>query len=109
MKIHERFPTVHLCAADLNGKDAKVTIKSIKSGEVTNEKGETSKCYLLEFDNAKKSMVLNKTNWKLIATHYGQDDDAWLGKEITLYPTKCQSFGETKDCIRVRGKKGGLK
>jgi hypothetical protein len=54
-------------------------------------------------------MVMNKTNAKLIASHYGDDTDNWTGKEITLYPTTCQAFGETVPCIRVRGKKGGLK
>jgi phage-related protein len=26
----------------------------------------------------------------------------WAGRQITLYPTQCEAFGKTVDCIRVR-------
>jgi hypothetical protein len=82
------YPSTYLSAADLGGKDAKVVIQSVKKERITSETGETSDCFLLTFAKAKKAMVMNK---------------------ITLYPTTCQAFGETVPCIRVRGKKGGLK
>ena len=109
MKIHEMYPSTYLSAADLGGKDAKVTIETVKKERITSETGEQSDCFLLTFAKAKKAMVMNKTNAKLIASHYGDETADWTGKEITLYPTTCQAFGETVPCIRVRGKKGGLK
>lgn len=49
--------------------------------------------------------VLNKTNAQTIAKVLGSPEtDDWRGKRITLYPTTCQAFGETVDCVRVRDK-----
>lgn len=109
MKIHKMFPSTYLSAADLEGKDVELVIDSLKQDKITSETGETSECYLLSFQKAKKAMVLNKTNTKAIASHYGDETDDWKGKKITLYGTTCKSFGEIVPCIRVRAKKGGLK
>ena len=32
----------------------------------------------------------------------GVDTDSWIGKDITLYATRCDSFGDVEECIRVR-------
>jgi hypothetical protein len=32
----------------------------------------------------------------------GPDIDAWPGKSIVLFATRCMSFGEVEDCIRVQ-------
>jgi hypothetical protein len=47
-------------------------------------------------------MVLNLTNWDLIATFCGADSDTWTGKDIILYPTTTTFGSKTVDCIRVR-------
>jgi hypothetical protein len=53
-----------------------------------------------------KALVLNKTNWKTINEVLGSDEtDDWAGKQITLYATEVESFGETVLAIRVRLKK----
>ncbi len=33
---------------------------------------------------------------------FGTDTDGWLGKEVTLFATKCVSFGEVEECVRLR-------
>jgi hypothetical protein len=33
---------------------------------------------------------------------FGTDTDGWIGKDITLFATKCTSFGETEECVRIR-------
>jgi hypothetical protein len=32
----------------------------------------------------------------------GTDADTWAGKNITIFATKCMSFGEAEECLRVR-------
>lgn len=104
MKVSIMFPSKFVCAADLNGKPINKTIKGVKGEDLRMEDGSKERKYLLYFSDAKKPLVLNKTNAHLIAGMYGGESDAWAGKPITLYPTTCSCFGETVDCIRIKDK-----
>lgn len=33
---------------------------------------------------------------------FGSDTDSWIGKDVTLFATKCLSFGEIEECVRIR-------
>jgi hypothetical protein len=33
---------------------------------------------------------------------FGTETDAWIGKDVTLFATKCMSFGEVEECVRIR-------
>jgi hypothetical protein len=61
---------------------------------------------LVRFKDAKKPMILNKVNQKIITkvldTPYIEQ---WIGKEITLYVAKVSAFGERVDAIRVKSNK----
>ena len=51
----------------------------------------------------KKLVILNKTNFGRIAYLYGNDTDAWIGKEIVIYPELVEYAGKpTVEAIRVR-------
>lgn len=89
---------------DLQGQEVTVTINRVEAGELKNEKG-TSHKPIVFFEGKQKGMVLNKTNAKTIAGLYGADTAKWKGKKVILYPTTCQAFGQTQDCIRVRNEK----
>ena len=45
---------------------------------------------------------LNPTNRDTVIRLYGPKKKNWLGKLIQLFPTTCEAFGETKECIRIR-------
>lgn len=32
----------------------------------------------------------------------GSNTDEWIGKEIVIFATKCMSFGDVEECLRVR-------
>lgn len=32
---------------------------------------------------------------------FGTDVDTWAGKKVTLYTTKCKSFNEIEECVRI--------
>ena len=62
-------------------------------------------CIVARFKGAKKPMIFNKTNCKIIArnldTPYIED---WIGKSITIYSAKVRAFGETTEALRVKNK-----
>ena len=102
MKANELCPPPHLEAADLDGKDLTVTIKSVGFGEVGEEKKTRG---IVLFEGLPRGLVLNRTNLKRIIGHHGNETDAWAGKKITLYASETDFAGKTVPCIRVREKK----
>lgn len=108
MHVSLMFPSEYLCAADLQGKDFTLTITGVEQRQLRMDDGTQEPKWILAFESAEKTLVLNKTNAKSIASALkAKDSDEWIGQQITLFPTVCQSFGETVECIRVRGQRGG--
>ena len=100
MKISAAFPSKYIKAADLNDKPMTLII-----GRVDLEKvgmGDTDPKPVVYFTKAKKGMVLNKTNSKVISMAYGDDTDDWEGKTVTLFPAMVDFAGDTVEAIRVR-------
>ena len=96
------FDSEYLANWDLDG-DVTVEIHKVVGGEVRTPDGSTERKPFLYFKGAKKAMVVNKTNGKIIAGMYGNDSTDWIGKSITLYATTCSGKGgDTVDCIRIR-------
>ena len=86
-----------LKAEDLKDNAVKVTIDKILV-----EKFDNGNRLVLGFIGKKKQLVLNKTNAKVIAKAYGDDEGNWINKEIIMYPTETEFQGSTVPCIRVR-------
>lgn len=92
----------HLGAWDFTG-DTHVVIERVEAGVVGRDAKKQRKPILF-FRGSKtgKGMVCNVTNCKTIAGIYGTDTRAWVGKAITVYPTKTQFGSEQVDCLRIR-------
>ena len=91
------------------GQELKVTIESIANEVVKMFDGKTVKeetCIVAHLKGAKKPMIFNKTNCKIIAknlnTPYIED---WVGKSITIYAAKVRAFGEVTEALRVKAEK----
>jgi len=97
MKISAAFPSRYLKSSDLQGREVKVTINCVEMETI----GEDSRP-VLYFKGKEKGLVLNKTNSNTIADMFGDDTDAWEGKEIALYATRVDFKGERVDAIRVQ-------
>lgn len=102
--LKEEFPDKYLFAEDLNKKTVTLTIGAINKDTLVTSKGKKSGI-ILTFVGKKKLLVLNKTNACLINEIFPVSASLreWVGKRITIYPTRCQLGGETVDCIRVWG------
>ena len=98
------FPTEYLAAEEFGGKDVTLTIRDVKFDDLKLNDGGTERKPIVYFEKTKKKLVLNKTNATTIAKLHGSEARGWIGKRIALFPTECQAFGNTVDCIRVRSK-----
>jgi hypothetical protein len=96
------YPSEYLNAADLLGKDVVVTIKSVSIEEVPGVDGQKKPKPVVTFEGKHKRLPLPITCAKRIAQQLGNDTDDWAGKKVTLFPTTCQAFGATVECVRVR-------
>ena len=101
MNAAELFPSKYVAACDLKGQVVTVTIAGVRLEELQNTSGKETKG-VIYFQGCKKGMVLNKVNGNRIITLYGQETDAWIGKQIMLYPSEADFQGNTVPCIRVK-------
>ena len=108
------FPNDYITAADLRGRDVTLTISKFKVEDLRTSAGseprgilyfaEMEERHRLDKSKPNKRFVLGaKINMRTIGKALGGfETNDWVGKRITLYPTTCQAFGETVDCIRIR-------
>jgi hypothetical protein len=64
--------------------------------------GESEEKLTLTFEGEKKKLVINRTNFDVIAEALGDDTDNWLGETIQLYADKTRLGGKVVPCVRVR-------
>ncbi len=98
MNIFDCFPSKYLKAADFQGQDVTLMIVAVRMEPI----GDDEEKPIVRFEEAKRGLLLNRTNARTIAELHGQDTDAWRGKRITLFPTTTEFRGSVVECIRVR-------
>ncbi len=101
MRISEAYPSKYLKAADLAGQDRTVNIRACVQEEL-GQGSEMEVKPVLYFDGGQKGLVLNKTNAQAIAEDYGDDTEAWAGREIVLFVREVEYQGKLMPGIRVR-------
>ena len=101
MKIMSSFPSKYLKAADLGEKEHKLNIAGVKIEDVGGQGSEEDKP-VLYFVGKQKGVVLNRTNAMAIAAKYGDDTEAWVDKEVVVYPDQTLFQGRMTPCIRMR-------
>ena len=95
---------LYVGACDLQpNQEVTITIESVKKEMVTGAEGKKEECIVARFKDAKKPMILNKTNCKIITknlkTPYIEE---WTGKQITIYVSKVKAFGDVVEALRVK-------
>lgn len=87
-------------------QEVKVTIEKVENVDIelfNGKKLELKNCTLAYFKGAKKPMILNKENMKLISKSTGTPYvEKWQGKEIILFVTQVSAFGSMVDAVRVK-------
>jgi hypothetical protein len=103
MDYRKMYDRELIFAYDLDGRDVTLTISKVVAGELTGTGGKKNKKPIVYFDGKDRGLGLCKTNAKVIASLYGTSDTReWVGKRVTLYPTKTTFGGNEVDCIRIR-------
>lgn len=93
------FPGRFIKTGDLGGKDRTLTIADVDLEDLPQEKGGDKPKGIVTFKEAKKKLVLNRTNGECIKAMFGRKIDGWKGKRVTLYPTEWNG----EPCIRIKG------
>ena len=101
MRISQAFPSKYLRAADLGDRAHLLTITKVEMADVGQE-GASDHKPVVHFQGADKGLVLNRTNADTIAIIHGDETDAWIGKQVEVYPDTVMFNGRVTPCIRVR-------
>ncbi len=87
------------------GQELRLTIKNVQKEMVTSTDGNAQECVVCYFERAKKPMILNKTNMKIIEKLHGTPYiEEWIGKDVIIYTAKVKAFGEKVDALRIKNK-----
>ena len=95
------FPSRWFKAIDLDGQPLNVTIEYMAM-ELVGFGAEEKEKPTLKFKGIEKPLILNVTNFKSIEKLCGKNSDDWTGKQIQLFPTTVEAFGEIHNAVRVR-------
>jgi hypothetical protein len=100
-KLSDFFPGKYLKAGDLNGQEKIATIDRVEVGQFEND-GKKQTKPIVFFRDGLKPMVINKTNFAIIAAACGDDSDGWAGRRIALSPDTVAFGGRVQETIKVR-------
>jgi hypothetical protein len=101
MRSGDVFPSKYLKAEELD-EDVQVTISKVVLEELEQKDGKKQEKPVCYFEEGPKGLILNKTNWALIAKQHGDESDDWTGKKITLTTVDVDAFGDVVSAIRVK-------
>lgn len=102
MNFYDLFPSRFLKGHDLKGATFTFTIARATLETVRNNNGAMEEHPIIYFEKARKGLLLNKTNALTLTEAYGPDMHQWSGKPVTLYTIQLNSFGKTRDVVRLR-------
>lgn len=100
MKRGDAFKSRYLKASDVAEEDLTLTIRNVTMERMPDDK-EKPVVWFRERHLDGKGLVLNATNWDVIAGMLGDDSDDWSGKKIILTSEDVRFQGVVKPAIRV--------
>ena len=105
----QRHPGRFIKAGEFDGKPVTLTIAAVETTELEEEDGTAAFESIVTFSEKghggrRLQFVMNKTNDQCISAMFGENDEGWIGKRITLYPAVDTSGKSASGrCIRVQG------
>jgi hypothetical protein len=103
MQFSLLYPSKYVKAEDLGGKEITKTIKAVRLEELEGVDGQKKTKVIVYFSDSAKMWVMPRTCGEALRVMFGKDTDQWVGKRVTLFSKKVDSFGEEVDAVRVRG------
>ena len=81
MKISDAFPSKYLKSDDIGNSRLTLTVMALTMEDI----GDKEFKPVLRFMGKDKGMVLNKTNATILSSVWGDETDAWQGKQLELF------------------------
>jgi len=104
----KQFNYDYLGSYSLDGKkEVVVSIFGVGTAKVTGQSGRKEDCFVVNFNEFDKPMILNRTNARAIEKVAGSGlVEDWVGVGVTLYVEKgVKAFGDVVDALRIRDRK----
>ena len=102
MNFRMMFPGKYIENTDLGfGVDRMLTIKRIYPEQVEMEDGSLEQKWLMQFNEAKKSLVISRTVAEACTLMFGDETDKWIGKRLVLFGINTEKAFAVR--INVRG------
>jgi hypothetical protein len=102
MKASSIYRSNFHTAADLDGNEVEATVDKVVMEEFTNDGEKVRKPVIHWRDSELRPWVVNKSNWKLLATALGNETDDWAGATVLLEPTLVQFKGKVTESTGVK-------
>ena len=99
--LADLYSSKHLKPADLGGKPVTAAIKDVSVEAFPNDGENVRKAVLHFHANVSKPLVVNKTNYLILAQTFGLNTDTWIGKQIVVSPSMTPFKGKMVETIRV--------
>jgi hypothetical protein len=97
--ISDLYSSKYLKSADLGGKPVTANIDHVSVEAFENDS--VRKAVLHFQGNIPKPLIVNKTNYLILAQAYGPNTDAWVGKQLIVSPSMTPIKGKMVETIRV--------
>jgi hypothetical protein len=108
MDTSNLYPSKYVGSDDLKGNHVTVTIRELKLELLKDRNGLQQRKPVLYFQNAKKGLVVNKTNLKSLQSILGSKNSKdWVGKPISLFSIPVQFGDEMRQGIRITAVNNG--
>lgn len=102
MRMNDVFPSTYLKADDIpKGAAANVRIDRVEKEELGQGKDKEVKP-VMYFVGREKGLVMNKTNWQMVAYAYGDESDDWHGQPVQIVRDMTTFGGKPVECLRLR-------
>ena len=85
MKITPKRTSRYIKTDDLKGREVLVVVDRVEEHEIEGNDGEKQDKYVLYFQNKEKGLVMNVTNTEAMVNGFGDESDAWTGKDVMLF------------------------
>ena len=97
------YPSRYVKAVDLKGAAVTKTISAVYLEEMEGVDGQKKVKVIVHFSDSQKMWVVPRTCGEALRVMFGNKPKKWVGKRVTLFSKKVDSFGEEVDAIRVKG------
>lgn len=97
MRMSQAFPSKYLKSDEVGNQRFTLTIRDVQMEDI----GDNDNKPVVYFQEMQKGMVMNKTNAEMIIHLYGDETNAWIGRQVELFTAMTSFQGRSMLGLRV--------